>query len=272
MPNVLRALALSFTLAACSGTATPPAETPAPAPAEGPAKPPAPAADGAAAIDAAVRAPDRSEADRALDAGRKPAELLSFFRVAPGQKVAELFAGGGYTAELLARIVGPGGRVYGQNTKAVLELFAEKPWAARLGKPVMANVVRTDRELDSPVPPEARGLDAVIFLFSYHDSVWMGTDRAAMNRSIFEALKPGGVYGVVDHSAKAGRGVEDVKTVHRIEKDVLVKEVLAAGFKLDAEAGFLANPADPRDWDASPRAAGERRGTSDRFVLRFVKP
>ncbi|MCU0682357.1 MAG: SAM-dependent methyltransferase [Polyangiaceae bacterium] len=272
MPSVLRALALSFTLAACSGTPSPPpAETPAPAPAERSAKPPA-LADGAAAIEAAVRAPDRSEADRALDAGRKPAELLSFFRVAPGQKVAELFAGGGYTAELLARVVGPSGQVYGQNTKAMLELFAAKPWAARLAKPELANVARADRELDSPLPPEARGLDAVLFLFSYHDSVWMGTDRAAMNRAVFEALKPGGVYGVVDHSAKAGRGVEDVKTVHRIEKDVLVKEVLAAGFKLDAEAGFLANPADPRDWDASPRAAGDRRGTSDRFVLRFVKP
>jgi len=100
----------------------------------------------------------------------------------------------------------------------------------------------------------------------------MGTDRAAMNRAIFRALKPGGVYGIVDHSAAPGHGLRDAKTLHRIEEKTLENEVLAAGFRLDAEANFLRNPSEARDWSAAPGAAGARRGTSDRFVLRFVKP
>ncbi len=224
------------------------------------------------ALRAVVAAPDRSADDRALDVGRHPAETLAFFGVHPGQRVAELFAGGGYTAELLARAVGPDGRVFGQNNRFLLERFAEAPWSARLATPPMRNVTRVDRELDAPIPPEAANLDAVFFLFSYHDTVWLHTDRAAMNRAVFNALRPGGVYAVIDHSAAAGHGVDDVQTLHRIEQSVLVAEVLAAGFRLDAEADFMRNPADTRDWSASPRTAGERRGTSDRFVLRFVRP
>lgn len=225
-----------------------------------------------ARIEAVVAASDRSEADRALDAGRRPVELLSFFGIAEGMRVVELFAGGGYTAELLARTVGPEGRVYGQNSRLMLERFAEAPWSARLALPTTANVTRVDRELDSPIPDDARELDAVLFILAYHDSVWMRTDRAAMNRAIFEALRPGGVYGVVDHVAAPGRGLEDVQTLHRIERDVLVREIEQAGFVLEEEALFLANPDDPRDWSTSPSTAGERRGTSDRVVLRFVRP
>jgi predicted methyltransferase len=225
-----------------------------------------------ATLRAVVDAPDRSAADRALDAGRHPAETLAFFGVRPGQRVAELFAGGGYTAELLARAVGPDGRVFGQNNRFVLERFAEAPWSARLATPAMRNVTRVDRELDAPLPPEASQLDAVFFLLSYHDTVWMQTDRAAMNRAIFQALRPGGVYAIIDHNAAAGHGVADVQTLHRIEQSTLVAEVLAAGFRLDGEADFMLNPADARNWSASPRTAAERRGTSDRFVLRFVRP
>ncbi len=231
-----------------------------------------PAASSIDALRALVAAPDRDEADRALDAGRHPEETLAFFRIAPGQRVAEIFAATGYTAELLARAVGKDGRVYAQNNRFVLDRFARAPWAKRLEKPVMANVVRVDRELDDPLPPEARDLDAVLFVLGYHDSVWMGTDRAAMNRAIFRALKPGGVYGIVDHSAAPGHGLRDAKTLHRIEEKTLENEVLAAGFRLDAEANFLRNPSEARDWSAAPGAAGARRGTSDRFVLRFVKP
>ena len=71
---------------------------------------------------------------------------------------------------------------------------------------------------------------------------------------------------------RQGRGVDDVKTLHRIEQGVLVDEVERAGFRLEAATSILGNPQDTRDWNASPTAAGERRGTSDRFVLRFVKP
>jgi predicted methyltransferase len=224
------------------------------------------------AVRGAVDAADRSDADRALDAGRNPKEILSFFGLAPAQRVAELGAAGGYTTELMARIVGPRGRVYGQNNRFILERFAAKPWSERLAKPVMANVTRVDAEFDAPLPSDAKGLDVVVNVLFYHDTVWMGVDRNSMNRAVFAALRPGGTYGIVDHSAAAGRGVEDVKTLHRIEESIVVAELERAGFRLDAATSLLRNPKDTRDWNASPSVAAERRGTSDRFVLRFVKP
>ncbi|HSY22580.1 MAG TPA: SAM-dependent methyltransferase [Polyangiaceae bacterium] len=225
-----------------------------------------------ASIAAIVAAPDRSRDDMKLDAGRHPAETLAFFGIAPGMHVGEIVAGGGYTTELLARAVAPNGVVYGENPKGILERYAAKPWAERLAKPADHAIVRVDRELDDPFPPEASNLDAVVDVLFYHDTVWLGVDRDAMNKAIFKALKPGGVYGIVDHAAKAGDGVNDVKTLHRIEESVLKSEIERAGFRLDSEATFLANPADRRDWSASPKQAGEKRGTSDRFVLKFVKP
>jgi predicted methyltransferase len=230
---------------------------------------PAPVSENALAV---VNAPDRSEADKKLDPGRHPAELLSFFGVAPGMKVAEISAGGGYTTELLARAVGPGGKVYGQNSKWILERFAEKPWSERLAKPVMKNVVRADRDFGDPLPPEAKDLDAVFCVLFYHDMFWLDADRDKMNRAIYAALKPGGVYGVVDHSGRDGTGSTEVKTLHRIEEKVVRAEIEKAGFRLRAEGSFLRNPSDTRDWNDSPTAAGERRGTSDRFVLAFEKP
>lgn len=224
------------------------------------------------AVQAAVDAPDRSAEDRALDAGRHPAQTLAFFGIRPGARVAELGAGGGYTTELLARVVGPDGGVYGQNSPFILERFAEKPWSLRLANPVMVGVKRLDRPFDDPFPEDVHGLDAVLLVLLYHDTVWMKVDRAKMNRAVFQALAPGGVYGIVDHSAKPGSGVADVESLHRIDEQVVKKEVEAAGFQLAAEADFLRNPQDTRDWNASPRVAAEKRGTSDRFVLKFVKP
>jgi predicted methyltransferase len=235
-------------------------------------KPYTPAADVPEPIKQAVTAPDRSAEDRALDAGRKPGEVLAWFRIAPGQRVAELFAGGGATTELLARVVGGKGQVFAQNTKEILDRFARKPWTDRAAKPVMKNVVAVERPLDDPLPPEAKDLDAVVMVLNYHDSVWMKADRAKMNAAVFAALRSGGVYGIVDHSAAAGSGTRDCETLHRIDEDVVKKEITAAGFSLDGESDMLRNPDDKRDWNASPRKAGERRGTSDRFVLRFVKP
>jgi len=225
-----------------------------------------------AAVRGAVDATDRSDADRALDAGRRPDRLLAFFGIRPGMRVAELAAGGGYTAELLARVVGSSGRVYGHNTPGILERFAEAPWSARLATPVMQSVVRLDRSFEDPFPAEVVGLDAVLLVMFYHDAVWMKVDREKMNRAVFRALAPGGVYGIVDHSAKAGSGVADAETLHRIDESVVRREIESAGFRLAGEGDFLRNPEDPRDWSASPRVAGEQRGTSDRFVLKFVKP
>jgi len=93
-----------------------------------------------------------------------------------------------------------------------------------------------------------------------------------MNQAIFTALKPGGLYVVADHASLAGRGVQDVETLHRIEESVLRAEIESVGFRLVESADFLKNPADTHDWSTSPRVVGERRGTSDRFVLKFQKP
>ncbi len=224
------------------------------------------------AVAGAVDAPDRTADDRALDAGRRPGEVLSFFGIEPGQRVAELFAGGGYTTELLARTVGPGGLVLAQNDTFILDRFARAPLAQRLERLAMPNVVAVELPFDAPLPPDATGLDAVLFILSYHDTAWMRVDRAAMNRAVFAALRPGGVYGIVDHAAADGHGVDDVQTLHRIEESVVIDEVTAAGFVLESELDILRSASDPHDWNASPREAGERRGTSDRFVLRFVHP
>lgn len=247
-------------------------------------EPEAPAAGSPAAADPAedprsraaaiVAAADRSADDREQDLQRRPEELLAFLDLRPGMKVAELMVGFGYTTELLARAVAPGGVVFGQNNRFVLERFAEGPWSERLTRPAMKGVVRVDRELDAPLPPEARDLDLVVMVLFYHDTVWMNVDRPAMNRAIFDALRPGGAYVIIDHSGRPGTGTSESQTLHRIEESLVVREVEAAGFRLDRSADFLRHPEDPRDWNAAPRAAADKglRGESDRFVLRFVRP
>ncbi|CAN5922040.1 class I SAM-dependent methyltransferase [soil metagenome] len=230
-----------------------------------------PAADVPAPIKAALSAADRADKDRALDAGRKPGEVFAFFKLAPGQQVGEVFSGPGYSTELMARILGEGGKLYAQNTKDILDRFARKPLEERLAKPVMKNTQFVEAPTESPFPVGPGELDAVICILNYHDFVWQKFDRARYNAAVFAALKSGGVYGVVDHSAKAGTGLNDVETLHRIDEETLKQEVLAAGFKLDAESDVLRAPDDKRDWNSSPKAAAERRGTSDRFTLRFVK-
>jgi predicted methyltransferase len=256
-------------------------ETTLPAPAAPPATPappvsvngtPAAAPLTPDAIHAILSAGDRSDSDKKTDLARHPAELLAFMGVGPGMTVADLGAGGGYTTELLARSVGPSGKVYGQNDPDLLKRFMEKSWAARLALPANKGVIRSDRTLDDPLPPDARNLDLVVNYIFYHDSVWIGTDRDKMNSAVFAALRSGGAYVIVDASAQAGHGVNDAKTLHRIEQSVVESEVKKAGFTLAATADFLRNPSDTRDWNSSPRVAGERLGTEDRFVLKFVKP
>ena len=258
-PMTKRAALFVAIVAALGACATPP--------------PPAPPAPSPPTPSEVVAASDRDADDIAMDEGRQPVQLLQFLDVTPGMIVADLGAGLGYTTELLARVVGKTGKVYGQNPTFVLEKFAEAPWSARLKKPVNAPVVRVDREFDDPLPPEARGtIDVVINVLFYHDTVWLNTDRAAMNAAIFDALKAGGSYVVVDHSGKEGTSTTEAQTLHRIEQSVVVAEILGAGFVLAEEAHFLRHPEDTRDWNASPKAAAERRGASDRFVLKFKKP
>jgi predicted methyltransferase len=218
-----------------------------------------------------VSAADRTDADRALDSGRHPGELLAFVELSPGMRVAEIVAGTGYTTELLARAVGPKGKVWAENPPAFLQ-FVDKPFKERLARPALKNVVRVDRDIDSPLPPEAKNLDRVVSVLVYHDTVWLGLDRDKMNKAVFDALKKGGEYVVIDHSAATGHGTDDVKTLHRIEESAVVAEVLRAGFQQVPGANFLRNPDDARDWNDSPKAAADKRGSSDRFALKFVRP
>lgn len=215
---------------------------------------------------AIVASPDRSEADRQIDARRKPELLLAFTGVRRGMKVLDMGAGAGYSTELLARAVGPDGRVYAQESPSASPRARER-FDERAKTPPMRNTVRVLREYDDPVPAGVGDLDLVTFLFAYHDTAFMAVDRAKMNRALFDALKPGGVLVVSDHSAQPGAGTSVVKTLHRIEESTLRREIEAAGFRLVAEADFLRNPGDMRD-----AIVFRPRTPVDEFVLKFVKP
>ena len=215
---------------------------------------------------AIVASPDRSEADRQTDQRRNPELLLAFTGVRPGMRVLDMGAGGGYSTELLARAVGSGGTIYAQDAQDVSPRAKER-FDERAKTPAMRNVVRVLREYDDPVPADARNLDLITFFFAYHDTAFMNVDRARMNRALFEALKPGGMLVVADHSAQAGAGIGVAKSLHRIEEATLRREIEAAGFRLVAEAEFLRHPEDPRDSNVfRPKVP------VDEFVLRFVKP
>jgi predicted methyltransferase len=220
------------------------------------------------AVVAAVEHPDRPAADRARDGDRKPIEVLRFFDVNPGDTIVELMAGRGWYTEILGRAVGPTGKLYAQNNRYVLEKFAAKALAERLSKPGLSHVTRWDRELDDLALP-AGGADRVLLVLFYHDTIWMKVDRAKLNAQIFEALAPGGIYGVVDHHAVAGSKGRDAKTLHRVDVELVKSEILAAGFELAGRSDALAHPED----DRTINVFDERiRGKTDRFVLAFRKP
>jgi predicted methyltransferase len=159
----------------------------------------------------AVAAADRPDADKALDAGREPAQLLAFFGAAPGMNVADLFAGGGYTTELLARVVGAKGKVYSQLPMLPPEMAqVEETWTARLKKPALANTVAVHQSFDADFLPAPQGsLDLVVINLNYHDLALRGLDRDAINAAVFRALRPGGVYGIVDPAPPYRRGAGD---------------------------------------------------------------
>jgi predicted methyltransferase len=217
----------------------------------------------------AVATEDRPAADRARDEHRKPAEILAFFGIKPGQNVAELMTGRGYYIDIISRVVGEEGTAYAHNSPFVLARFAEKPLTERLTNPRLSNVVRLDRELEDPGLP--KNLDAVLIVLFYHDTYWQEVDREKMNRAIFAALKPGGIYGVVDHHAQTGSGDRDVRTLHRVDADLVKREVVAAGFEFDGESRILHHPEDTRDYNVF-RDVKTRRDRTDRFVFRFKKP
>ena len=217
--------------------------------------------------EAIVASPDRADGDRQADVRRKPAKMLAFIGVKTGMKVLDMEASAGYSTELLARAVGPSGTVYAQDSAAVIERFVKDKFDIRAQKPVMKNVVHVVRDFDDPIPPDVSNLDLITFFFAYHDITYMPVDRAAMNKKMFAALKPGGFLIIADHSAKAGAGISVAKTLHRIEENIVRQEIEAAGFKLVAEGDFLHHPEDPRDIPVfkAPVPINE-------FVLKYQKP
>src|SRR3954466_4057670 len=230
-----------------------------------------------------VASPDRSAADRTNDLRRKPEQMLGFIGIRPGIVALDLSAAGGYTTELLARAIGPSGTVYGQSrrgspsqartpppapegnsnptatpspaptTPASMPrpspvALAERDGKLRSAGVPAASIVAISRPFEDPVPPElaAERVDLVTLMFNYHDLGHLGVDRSAMNRAVFRALKPGGLYVIADHSGRPGTGISESGTLHRIEEAFLRREVEAAGFKLAGEGNFLRNPNHPR--------------------------
>ena len=213
-----------------------------------------------------LAAPDRSEADRKADQRRDPVPFLVLAGVRPGMKVLDMGAGGGYSTELIARAVAPNGVVYGQNPADIGEK-AKTAFEARLKAPAMQNAHAVDRPFDDPIPPDVHDLDLITFLFYYHDTAYMNVDRAAMDRKMFAALKPGGILIIADHAALPGQGTSVVKTLHRIEEPTLRQEVEAVGFKLVGEGNFWRNPNDTHDFPSFRPVM-----PVDNFMLKFQKP
>jgi len=212
-------------------------------------------------VQTVIADPLRTEQDRALDAARHPAQFLSFTQVKPGMRVLDVATGGGYTSQLLAVAVGPSGTVWAQ---------AQQPGAnitRRLADHPQANLILVTRSFEDPVPDGTPPLDLVTLVLNYHDITYLPVDRARMNQRIHAALKPGGRFVVIDHSAKAGTGISGGKTLHRVDQAVVVAEVTQAGFVLDAEGDFLRNPADTRE-----ESSNQPKVPTDKFALRFVKP
>jgi predicted methyltransferase len=207
-----------------------------------------------------VASPVRTDQDRKMDASRNPAAFIPFTQVQPGMQVLDVAAGGGYTSQLMALAVGPTGKVWAQRTQPGETI------SKRLAEAPQANFVVVLRPFDDPVPEQAGKLDLVTLVNNYHDITYLAVDRAKMNANIYAALKSGGRYVIVDHSAKPGSDISSGKTLHRIDRAIVVAEVTKAGFVLDAEGDFLRDPADTMEV-----SSGDSKVPTDKFVLRFVK-
>jgi predicted methyltransferase len=224
-------------------------------------------------ITAAVAETSRPAADTQRDANRKPAETLVFAGVHPGEQIGELVPGGGYFTRLFSKVVGPTGHVYALVPPRPANPSATNPDRAAAVAALAADanytnislVELTQGKVTAPVP-----LDLVFTWQNYHDLHNIPTlNIPAFNKSVFDALKPGGLFVVLDHSAQAASGARDTNTLHRIDVDTVKTEVTAAGFEFVASGDFLANPADPRTANVFDPAI---RGKTDQFILKFRKP
>lgn len=229
------------------------------------------AADVPAYINAAVADPIRPASDTERDVNRKPAEVLAFAGVKPGDTVADLLPGRGYFTKLFCKIVGEDGHVY-----AASQQRSGGPAGGPPGQPPAEetqgdpcnNVTELSLPADAFDLPV--GLDLVWTSENYHDlyNTLSGKEgMIAFNKSIFAALKPGGVYMVEDHRAPDGTGNSATNTIHRIDPEEVIADVTAAGFVLEDKSDVLDNPDDPLD--VSPF---QLNGKSSKFLLKFRKP
>ena len=222
-------------------------------------------------VTVAINSPARKD-DAANDARRHVADVMTFAKVKPGQKVLELVPGSGYWTRVFSAIVGPRGHVYTVWPKE-MEKYAAKSlanWQELVKKPPYTNVSLLEQPAAALSVPEP--VDLVFTSQNYHDyhDKFMGpVDFAEFGRQVLAALKPGGVFIVIDHSAAAGSGIRDTDTLHRIDPEVVKKEMTAAGFKFDGSSDALHTAADPltaKVFDPSIR------GKTDQFIYRFRKP
>ena len=225
------------------------------------------------AISAAIADTSRPDADKQRDANRKPAETLAFAGVRPSDRVAELLPGGGYFTRLFSKVVGAGGHVYALVPAPSPNAPPDAPDFAARVKAIAADpnysnvsvVIQPFAQLKAPEP-----VDLVWTSQNYHDfHNFPGVDVAVFNQLVFDALKPGGTYLVLDHAAEPGSGARDTSTLHRIDPETVKKEVLAAGFVL-VGASDLLRQAD--DAHAVKVFDPSIRGKTDQFILKFRKP
>lgn len=231
------------------------------------APPPAPYAIPAGVPDyvrKAVQSPDRTKAMTDRDANRKPAELLALSGVKPGDQIVEFAAFGHYFTTLLSSIAGDKGKVY------MIDLpYTEARAGAASREFVAKHPNATYQVVDYNAVELPQNVDIVFNVLYYHDLPLNKIDTAALNAKIFKALKPGGVFFIVDHNAAPGSGMRDTEKLHRIDPEVIKKEVKAAGFELVEDSKLLASPEDDHSWMVF---APGKRGTTDQAVLKFRKP
>ena len=219
---------------------------------------------------AAVAAADRPAEDRARDADRKPAAMIAFAGIKPGDTVADIIPGSGYFTRVFAKAVGPRGHVYAVVPAALLARMpkAADPVRALAAEPGYRNVRAVVLPMSATAAPGS--LDVAWTAQNYHDIYNNDPSAgAAFDASVFRALKPGGVFVVVDHVAAAGTDDAAAKPLHRIDPEKVKAQVIAAGFVLEAQSQVLANPADTHDKPVFDPAI---RGRTDQFAFKFRKP
>jgi len=214
----------------------------------------------------AVEHEHRPDSDRERDQNRKPSEVLDFFKIQTTDKIGEINAGRGYFSSIMAYALQQGGLVYAHTSPMSVERWKGNPIEKRLNEFPQNNLIPVVGEMESPNFPEK--LDKIFNVMTYHDSVWTKADRDAMNISIYQTLKPGGIYGIIDHNAKDGTGIDNCHDIHRIEKSYVIEEVTKAGFYFEDESEILNNPQDSMDLMVFDKSI---RDQTSRFILVFKK-